>query len=285
MTAGIRLIAGLLLIVSSAGLVQAPATNRNGEADAVRFAVIGDNGTGAPPQYEVGRQMAAARQDFPFDFVVMVGDNLYGRQQRQDFVDKFERPYAALLSAGVEFYAALGNHDDQQNRFYPPFNMDGQRYYTFTRGGVRFFVFDTNLMDAEQFAWIRQVTDASHEAWKICVFHHPLYSDAGRHGSNVDLRVLLEPQLVKSGVSVVFSGHDHIYERLKPQKGITYFVQGASGQLRRGDLEPSDLTATGYDEDQSFMLVEIAGDQLRFQTISRTGRTVDAGVVVRRSTT
>jgi hypothetical protein len=62
------------------------------------------------------------------------------------------------------------------------------------------------------------------------VFHHPLYSDAARHGSNIELRVVLEPLLVRYGVSVVFSGHDHVYERSTPQKGITYFIEGSSGQ-------------------------------------------------------
>ena len=75
---------------------------------------------------------------------------------------------------------------------------------------------------------------------RIAYFHHPLYGNAGRHGANVDLRVLLEPLLVKYGVQVVFSGHDHVYERLKPQRGIYYFVTGSGGQLRKGDLQESD---------------------------------------------
>ncbi len=73
---------------------------------------------------------------FPFDFVIMLGDNLYGRRSR-DFVTKFERPYKALLDGGVKFYAALGNHDDQANRFYKPWNMNGERFYTFKKDDVR----------------------------------------------------------------------------------------------------------------------------------------------------
>src|SRR5688572_29991557 len=78
-----------------------------GADDIVRFAVIGDNGTGKTPQYDVGARLADARAGFPFGFVVMLGDNLYGSQSPSDFVDKFERPYAPLLQAGVPFYAAL----------------------------------------------------------------------------------------------------------------------------------------------------------------------------------
>src|SRR5262249_59556531 len=126
----------------------------------------------------------------------------------------------------------------------------------------------------------RALKDAG-EPGKICYFHHPLYSNGGRHGPSVDLRVVLEPMFVKYGVTVVYSGHDHIYERLKPQKGITYFVSGAGGQLRHGDLKRSALTAAGYDQDCSFMLNEIAGDDLFFQVVSRTGQTVDSGVIHR----
>jgi hypothetical protein len=82
-------------------------------------------------------------------------------------------------------------------------------------------------------------------------------------------------------VQVVFAGHEHIYERVKPQNGIHYFTEGASGSLRKGNLRKSVLTEVGYDQDRSFMLVEIAGDEFCFQTISRTGLTVDSGVILR----
>ena len=83
-------------------------------------------------------------------------------------------------------------------------------------------------------------------------------------------------------MDVVFNGHDHVYERIKPQNGIQYFVTGAGGKIRRGDVQRSDLTAAAFDTDLSFMLVEIAGDEMYLQVISRDGRTVDSGVVKRR---
>jgi hypothetical protein len=122
---------------------------------------------------------------------------------------------------------------------------------------------------------------SAQEDWKICYFHHPLYSDGGTHGSSVDVRVLFEPLFLKYGVNVVFSGHDHIYERVTPQKGIYYFVEGAGGQLRKGDTNRSAMTAKAFDQDQSFMLVEIDGDVLSFQAISRAGAIVDAGTIQR----
>jgi hypothetical protein len=68
---------------------------------------------------------------------------------------------------------------------------------------------------------------------------------------------------------------------VKPQKGILYFVEGASGELRPGNLKKTDMTAVGYDQDRSFLSIEISGDDLYFQAISRTGKTVDSGTMHR----
>jgi hypothetical protein len=91
---------------------------------------------------------------------------------------------------------------------------------------------------------------------------------------------------IKYALNVVFAGHEHFYERLKPQRGIHYFTAGGSAKLRAGDIiVKSPLTAMGFDREQSFMLVEIDGDVLRFQTISRSGKRVDAGEINRSSPT
>jgi predicted phosphodiesterase len=270
----------LLAALEPLGLLAQPRTLPH-RPDSLKFAVIGDNGTGDQPEYEVAARMIAARKSFPFEMVLMLGDNMYGRQEPDDFIQKFAKPYAPLLDAGVRFYAALGNHDRQENRYYEPFDMGGQRYYTYVRRNVRFFVLDSNYLDAPQLAWIEASLRSSTEEWKICYFHHPLYSDGKTHGSSVDLRVELEPLFVKYGVQVVFSGHDHVYERITPQKGIQYFVAGSAGQLRKGDVRRSGMTAAAFDEDQSFMLVEVAGSEMFFETISRTGATVDQGVIRR----
>ena len=250
--------------------------------DSLKFAVIGDFGTGNQRSYEVAAQMAALRARFPFEMVITTGDNIIGDQDDpSDLAEKFERPFRPLLDAGVRFYAALGNHDKPANRWYPPFNMHGQRYYTFAKKNVRFFVLDTNRLDGSQLAWFEQALRSSTDDWKICAFHHPLYSDGLTHGPSLELRVMLEPILVRHGVDAVFSGHDHIYERLMPQKGIHYFVAGAGGQHERGIL-PGAATAASFDEDRSFMAVEVSGNQLYFQAVSRAGASVDAGIIVGR---
>jgi len=252
------------------------------KSGSVRFAAIGDMGTGESPQYEVAQQMLKAHEAFPFEFVIMLGDNIYGGSTPADFDKKFAVPYKPLLDAGVKFYASLGNHDNTNERFYQPFNMNGESYYTYKKGNARFFVLNSNYMDPKQLAWLEgQLKDAGNGGWKICYFHHPLYSSGQFHGPSLDLRKLLEPLFVKYGVDVVYSGHDHVYERNRPQQGIYYFMEGASGELRPGNLAHTAITEKGFDTDRSFVLSEIAGDDMYFETISRTGETIDSGVIHR----
>ena len=256
-----------------------------GKSGSVRFAAIGDMGTGQLAQYEVAERMLQLHQKFPFTFVMMLGDNIYGGKSPVDFQKKFEIPYKPLLDAGVQFYAALGNHDDTNERFYKFFNMNGQQYYSFKKGNVHFFALDSNYLDPKQLAWLeKELANAGSTDWKICYFHHPLYSSGSFHGSSTELRMVLEPLFLKYGVQVVFAGHDHVYERVKPQKGIYYFMEGASGELRAGNLRKTDMTAAGYDKDRSFLTVEISGDDLYFQAISRTGMVVDSGTIQRPGT-
>lgn len=273
-------------LLALAGSIAAVASLDSGTAaratlpnlpDSVKFAVTGDSGTGDHLQMDVARQMAETRKRFPFDFVIMVGDNFLGSQKDRDLVGKFDVPYRPLLEAGVTFHASIGNHDDPRTLHYRPLNMNGRRYYSFVKGRVRFFVLDSNEMDARQLQWFETELRSSRDEWKIAYFHHPLYSNGRRHGASIDLRVLLEPLLLAHGVSVVFSGHDHLYERLTPQNGIQYFVSGAGGKLRKGGLRRTASTAAGFDADCSFMVVEIAGPDMFFEAIARTGTVVDAG--------
>ncbi len=247
----------------------------------VRFAVIGDMGNGRPAEYATAAEMAKARKDFPFEFVITDGDNIYGGASPLDLQVKFERPFQSLLGAGVEFYASRGNHDQPEVLTYKGLHMNGHRYYVVEKPGVEFFILDSTAMDAAQLTWLERGLAGAGDKWKICVYHHPIYSAAAFHGPSVGLRKQLEPIFIKYGVNVVFSGHDHVYERVKPQQGVQYFTEGASGQLRYGDLRPSEETAAGFDKDNSFMLVEIARDRMYFEALSRTGQVVDSGVVAR----
>jgi len=248
----------------------------------VRFAVIGDSGTGERAQYEVAHKMEAYQQMTKFDFVIMLGDNIYGSHSPQDFIKKFEQPYKPLLDASVKFYASLGNHDNPNDeQLYKPFNMGGERYYAFQKGDVAFFALDSNYMDPVQLNWLEKKLKNSQETWKICFFHHPLYNDGRHHGADADLRTQLLPLFQRYGVNAVFSGHEHVYQRIKPENNIYFFVLGNSGKLMTHDFRGDGERLKGFDTDQTFMLVEITSDKLFFQTIARTGETIDFGELPR----
>ncbi|WP_348264304.1 metallophosphoesterase [Telmatobacter sp. DSM 110680] len=245
----------------------------------VRWAVIGDNGTGERPELEVANQMQRYWSVVKFDFVTMDGDNIYGGHSPRDFQVKFEEPYKILLDENVKFYASLGNHDDPQLEInYKPYSMGGNRYYTFQKKNVQFFVLDSNYMTPQQLSWLEDKLKSSNAKWKIAYFHHPLFTCAKFHGPDIDLRNQLMPLFTKYGVNAVWSGHEHVYEHLKPQQGIYFFLEGESGELRYHNIRSScDLDLVKLDTDRSFMLVEVDGDQMYFQTIARSGQTIDSG--------
>ena len=246
----------------------------------VRFGIIGDTGTASKQQQQVADVMVRYQKAFPFEFVLMMGDNLYGSEKPEDYKKKFQDVYQPLLDSKVKFYASLGNHDQPNQRFYEHFNMDGKEYYRFTKGNVAFYALNSNYMDKKQLKWFEDELAKDTSEWKICFFHHPPYSSGGKHGSDTQLREVVEPLFVKYGVNVVLAGHEHFYERIKPQQGIYYFISGGGGKLREGDVKAnSPLTEKFYDRDMSFMIAEIVKDEMYFQVISRTGETVDSGVL------
>ena len=249
----------------------------------LRMGVFGDAGRGTKDQYDLGTLMAEYHQTFPFDMVLLTGDNIYGPDTPADMKNKFELPYKTLLDRGVKFYASIGNHDTSNQRFYALFNMNGEEYYRIERNGVSMYALNSNYLDKKQLDWFVEQLKKDPNQWRIAFFHHPPYSSGGRHGSDADVQKILHPLFVANGIDVVFTGHDHFYERVKPQDGITYFVSGAAGKIRKGDLKDrSNITAKGFDSDLSFMLVEFTGDEMHFQAISKAGQTVDSGVIKRR---
>jgi hypothetical protein len=270
--------------VTSVPLDSVTLPNHDGS---IKFAVIGDSGRGWPPQHEVAAQMVAYRQRFDYRFVLMAGDNIYeGPATPEDYRLKFEEPYRLLLDAGVRFYAVLGNHDDPQQIHYKPFNMDGHRFYTFSppvnladrlATRVRFFALDSTNLDGEQMRWFEREAAESRAEWKIALLHYPLYT-SGRYAlRSRATRFTLESSFVTGGIDVVFSGHEHLYNRSELQKGILYFVSGAGGSLREGDGGRTSTIARSYAADFHFMLVEIDDDAFYFQAINRKGETIDAG--------
>ena len=265
---------------SAAALPRITLPNQPGS---VKVLVFGDTGRGSRDQYDLGKVMVNYHQAFQYDTVLMTGDNIYGTDKAEDMKKKFEDVYKQLIDKGVKFYASLGNHDASNQRFYALFNMDGNEYYRFAKGDVSFYALNSNYLDKRQLEWMVSEFNKDKAKWRVTFFHHPPYSSGERHGSDQDVRAVVHPLFKANGVDVVFTGHDHFYERIKPQDGIQYFVAGAGGKIRKGDVNTrKGMTDAYFDADLSFMLVEFTPDEMYFQVIAKDGSTVDSGVIKRR---
>jgi len=244
------------------------------------FAVMGDSGSGDVSQRDVAQAMITyfdtARR---FSFVLMLGDNLY----HDDYNGEFLRPYKSLLDRGVKFYAALGNHDRDLEIHFKPFNMNDQDRYTFDEGNARFAALNSNHpADPAQIQWLDGAFANAGDKWRIAFFHHPLYS-SGEHSREARdvIRPALEEALVRNHVDLVLSGHEHLYERIAPQKGVRYFVSGGGGKTLY-NFHKSDFDEAGVSE-HHFMVMEIAGDRLFFEAVTHAQKLLDCGVFYRTS--
>jgi hypothetical protein len=260
---------------SSAGIPPLPMPSLRG---GFIFAVIGDSGSGDLPQERVAQAMLAyfsGGRRFPL--VLMLGDNLYD----DDYTGEFLTPYKPLLDRGVTFRAALGNHDRDLQVHFKPFNMNDREYYSFDEGNARFAALNSNRpADPAQQKWLDQAFADAGTKWRICFFHHPLYSSGQHAGESRDvIRPALEAALVRNKVNVVFSGHEHLYERVAPQQGVRYFVSGGGGR-KLYNFRASEFDEVGISQ-HHFMIVQIAGDRLLFETITPDEKLLDCGILFR----
>ena len=254
-------------------------------ADHVSFAAIGDNGSGGRQAMAVAEQLALSYRDAPFGLVSLLGDICYYGPISQRFDEVFLKPLTPLIDAGVQFELAVGNHDG--DLFFDEGAPDVEqtlqvlgtpgRFYSVTRGPARFFYLDSSILGllgpdgSTQLEWLEDELASTEDRWRIVCLHHPLYS-SGVHGSNLRLRRILEPLLVRRRVDLVLSGHDHDYERSVPVQGITHVVSGAGCKLT--PVGRADHTAVARSTLQ-FLRVDIDGDRLTGRSIGADGGVID----------
>ena len=242
------------------------------------FALIGDSGSGDIAQQTVADAMLSyftGARHFPF--VLMLGDNLYD----DDYTGEFTKPYTPLLDRGVKFYAAIGNHDRDLEIHFKPFNMQDRDYYSFDQGNARFVALNSNHpADPAQIKWLDTVFKDAGTKWRICFFHHPLYSSGIHSAEGRDvIRPAFEDALVRNRVNVAFAGHDHLYERVRPQRGVYHFVSGGGGR-NLYDFKMSEFDEVGASE-HHFMIAQIAGETLLFEAITHGQKVLDCGAIYR----
>ena len=209
--------------------------------------MVGDTGTGSQAQYEVAAQLVAFHGAFPFEFVILMGDNIYGADRPADMAPSSRPPTSRCSTPGSSFArpSATTTTRTSASTSRSTWGASATTHSGRTNGGTSKLAeaacasspSTPSYLDEAQLHWLEKELSSSRAEWKIAFFHHPLYSSGRAHGPSLESRAVLEPLFVKYGVSVAFSGHDHFYERIKPQKGgIVYWVSGAGGSLRKGDI-------------------------------------------------
>src|SRR4051794_9442305 len=281
------------------------------QATRLTFFVLGDYGNGSSPQRAIANAMAAEfrrrmQAGDPVRFVLTVGDNIYadvnlGYMQRasgaadRDWGPKFFEPYKALLEQ-IPFLPTLGNHDGNatENRgdlaayldnFFFPQNRPA-RWYEFNFGGLAdFFALDSTdntnsghttpayAPGGEQSRWLAGAMAASRAPWKIPFFHHPPFNAGPGHGASYGVLRHWVDLFAKSGVKVVFTGHEHNYQFSEVDQatgGVRYIVTGAGGELRSGDVTSNMPKAhmAGWAATRHFLVVEIDGGAMRITPMS-----------------
>lgn len=201
------------------------------------FVVYGDSQEQDPWFTQMERHKLVAdyiAREEDVSFVVHLGDFTYDADDLDGWDDFFEAGREMLANNTI--YPVMGNHDDDSPVYDDIFGVS--EHYGFRSSETRFTVLDTNSRaDFEaQRRWLQdQLSDAS--KWDFVFYHHPTYtSDARNYGGWKLSQKHWEDLFVGAGVTAVFSGHVHAYERYLI-RGLNYFVVGTGGGLL-SDLSP-----------------------------------------------
>jgi acid phosphatase type 7 len=267
---------GRRTLVEKTGFRTAPAAD---SPEPVRFLVFGDSGSGGPDQHALVEPMKRYR----YDLIIHTGDVAYSSGTTEQFDANVFSVYTELFR-NLPFFPAAGNHEHKTMSAAPfrdAFALPGdaaETWYSFDWGRVHFAALDTEADYGDQARWLDRDLARSDRPWKIVYLHKPPYS-SGAHGSDLALRTLLVPVLEKHGVQLLLAGHDHDYERIRPQRGVTYVVTGGGGVGTR-PVGRSAFTVVS-DDVIHFVYGEIGVDEMVLHAIDATGVEFDSVVVSR----
>lgn len=243
----------------------------------LRVAVTGDIGEGEVEEWDTARAMVALGDGDPYDVLLLLGDNVYPDGDPDRLNDTVFRPFGDVLDAGARLLAIVGNHDAAGGRSLEQIRRLGMPalWWSVSIGDVQFIGLDSNRVDdPDQLAWLERTLSESTEPWKIVAIHESPYS-AGYQGSNADVRDRFVPLFQRFGVQLVFSGHDHDYQR-SFVNGITYVVSGAGGRTR-GTGE-DDYTIVSWSV-LHFVEVNVFDDRLVLRAVTQSGRIFDEATI------
>lgn len=244
----------------------------------IRMAVVGDTHSTGGVHARIIREIVGEKPDL----LLHTGDLSLRPGKREGDVERdFFRIEGPLLRS-VPIYPVLGNHDGNGARFVDlfvrPRGAGEATYYLVRRGALALVALDTNESveaGSAQGRWLAETLESlagdAGVVFRIVAMHWGPFDSGSGHGSNLDAREALVPLFERYGVDLVFSGHDHVYER-GTVHGVRYVMTGGGGGGRR---KPHEVLGDSWTEASSSAfhhgLVEIDGRDLRF-TAREAGR-------------
>jgi predicted phosphodiesterase len=187
--------------------------------------------------------------------------------------------------AHVPLYPVLGNHDKNGRPYFDLFDLpsDHEQWYAFTYGSVRFIALNTSASfgtESSQYAWLveeLQSEETTSAAWQIVFFHHPVFSSGVEYFAAGDMEELFPPLFEQYGVDIVFSGHEHNYERSE-KNGVIYVVTGGGGAPLYGHAE-DPLAQNPYSlvrfTDYHHCVLDITPEQIIYTVLDNDGTVRD----------
>ena len=246
------------------------------QAETLSFVAFGDTRTDSAAHQSVVNRMPA----YDFNLMVHSGDLVANGENTSDWRKFFNVEDTVLQS--YHFLPAIGNHESP---FWPYDTLfalpDSEDYYAVNFGNSHFIILNTeiDLYGAQRDWLIDDLSTASSDTsidWIFVDFHRPPYSSS-THGSQLDVRDAWCPLFATYGVDIVFSGHDHCYERTVPIDSVVYIVTGGGGAPLY-DVDSSSWTAHS-EKTYHFCLIDITAKKLFLRAIKPNGTVFDTLVI------
>lgn len=123
--------------------------------------------------------------------------------------------------------------------------------------------------------------EGPHPAWRIPFAHHPLYSAGPQHHNTRGMEKLL-PLFERSGVRVMFTGHEHNFQHSRTPL-LDHFVTGAAGKIRRARPDGfAEAHTVSWATDCHFLLGKIDGHRMTVRAIGAIDDPADTPVEIER---
>lgn len=279
------------------------------ESDVTRFLYLGDvQFQESMEEYEEWGQMVrrAYREHPDLDFAVIGGDLVNSPGELSQWEAFLE---ACDVFAKLPVATVAGNHEGvhsnytYQKLFALPDDAEedqsGEEFYSLDFGNVRMLMMDSSFLTEERRqsmgkdawakeeqrveAWIRSRTGSCEKPWLAAVIHHPVYGMHDEDTVSPQIRRLWAPLLETGGVRIVFSGHQHLYQRTRSIHGVVYLM-GNSGQRESRFFHGNNLpeyTQQIYDRGANYQIVEAGARRLKMTSYNKKGLVIDETVLGR----